>query len=166
MHLVASVRLSICPFVCLYSHGRTVCLCVSNQWAYADNRAYAVNRRFAKIWITWCQKSRKFYVAKILCRENFVFYSKLEFKLSLNFMSWNSASSDISRGFVLTFQYVISHRKAKSELNILKFINLYLSLVNVPVNFWRSVAFVAFGFLFAFLVFLVFFVSFSFPICA
>ncbi len=55
MHLVASVRPfirpSVCPFVCAITAEESlpvlgVCLCVCNHWAYADNRANAVNRRF------------------------------------------------------------------------------------------------------------------------
>ncbi len=46
MHLVASV----CPYVCLSDCNALlleplgVCLCVSNQWAYADSCAEAVDR--------------------------------------------------------------------------------------------------------------------------
>ncbi len=42
IHLVASV----CPSVCHALLLLDVCLCVSNQWAYADNCAEAVDRRF------------------------------------------------------------------------------------------------------------------------
>ncbi len=48
MYLVASVRPFICLFVCaLLSEPlpvHSVCLCACNQWAYADNRADAVDR--------------------------------------------------------------------------------------------------------------------------
>ncbi len=66
MHLVASVRPSVCPFVCALTaepfdlqffgpvSGNTKFffwpyqfkVFVCNQWAYADNRAYAADRRF------------------------------------------------------------------------------------------------------------------------
>ncbi len=51
MYLVASVR----PFVCLCvlsCPNRSVCLCACNQWAYADNRADAIDRLliFNRIW--------------------------------------------------------------------------------------------------------------------
>ncbi len=48
MHLVASVRPSVRLFA-LSRLNRLTCdlhLCLCNQWAYADKRAYAVDRRF------------------------------------------------------------------------------------------------------------------------
>ncbi len=45
MHLVASVRPSVRPSVRLFALSQ-LNLCVCNQWAYADNCANAVDRRF------------------------------------------------------------------------------------------------------------------------
>ncbi len=46
-----SVRPSVCLFVCLCVL-QSVCLCACNQWAYADNRADAVDRLLIKFMIT------------------------------------------------------------------------------------------------------------------
>ena len=49
MHLVASVRPFVCPSVCTLlprpaSPVLGDCLCVGNQWAYADDHADAIDR--------------------------------------------------------------------------------------------------------------------------
>ncbi len=65
MYLVASVRLSVRPSVCVRSHGwksnkshyqsiKGVCLCVCDYLAYADNRADAVDRLLIDIVVDWC----------------------------------------------------------------------------------------------------------------
>ncbi len=43
MHFQGSVCPSVCPFVCALTV-EPFDLCVCNQWAYADNRADAVDR--------------------------------------------------------------------------------------------------------------------------
>ena len=56
MHLVVSVHPSAHLFVCLFWSkeeslpAQSICLCVCNQWAYADNHADAVDRHLFELY--------------------------------------------------------------------------------------------------------------------
>ena len=73
MYLVASVRLFVCLFVC-------VCPCACNQWAYADNRADAVDPRYdglnacAEFWFSLQSANRQTHTQTHGCYQKYYIF--------------------------------------------------------------------------------------------